>query len=307
MKTNAKHIATALLVIGLTTAQTFAQTSAPATTQTPTNDNTTIPADGPRPDGPRFGDRRQQGRDFRQQSGRDSRQDGSQMDGGKYDQRRADRQNDRDQMRADRGRGPKGGKHGHGQFGHGLTSLSTVTGTVGKLVSNDDMIFDGFMLNAGAATPTTVKFPPHLGEQIQKAVKTGSTVSVTGYADGAPQGETRFRLVSLTSGKTTVFDAPPARPTTPPAAPTLTTTTGKITDYRLDKQGRVTGLVLSDNTVVKIPSHVAYQLTNLATKGAAITVQGYAKPLREGQVQLEKTNILRASVLTINGQQYLVR
>ncbi len=228
------------------------------------------------------------------------------MDGGKHSQRQDDRRNDRDQMRADRGNRKKGDRHGHGQFGHGLTSLTTVTGTVGKLVGNDDLIFDGFVLNAGA-TPTTVKFPPHLGEQIQKAIKTGNTVSVTGYADGAPQGETRFRLVSLTAGKTTVFDTPPARPTTPPAAPTLTTATGKIADYKLDRQGRVNGLVLTDNTVVRIPAQVAYQLTNLATKGAAITVQGYAKPLREGQVQLEKTNILRASVLTINGQQYLVR
>lgn len=301
MKNNAKHIVTALLVIGLTTAQTFAQTSAPATTQTPAADNpATMPANG-----------RQSGRYSQQQSGRDSRQqsgrDGLRMDDGKRDQRRAVRQNDRDQMRADRGNRPKMGKHGRGgQFGHGLTSLSIVTGTVGKLVGNDDLIFDGFILNVGT-TPTTVKFPPHLGGQIQKAVKTGSTVSVTGYADGAPQGETRFRLVSLTSGKTTIFDSPPARPATPPAAPTLTTVTGKISDYRLDRQGRVNGLVLTDNTVVKIPSHVAYQLTNLATKGAAITVQGYAKPLREGQVQLEKTNILRASVLTINGQQYLVR
>ena len=315
MKTNAKHIATALLIMGLTTAQTVAQTPAPATPQTPSTDNAaTMPADS-RQDDPRFSNRRQSGRDSRQQSGRDSRQqsgrdayqDGSRMDGGKHDQRRADRQNDRDKMRADRGNRPKMGRHGRGgQFGHGLTSLSTVTGTVGKLVGNDDLIFDGFILNAGT-TPTTVKFPAHLGEQIQKAVKVGNTVSVTGYADGAPQGETRFRLVSLTSGKTTVFDAPPARPATSPAAPTLTTVTGKISDYRLDRQGRVNGLVLTDNTVVKIPSHVAYQLTNLATKGAAITVQGYAKPLREGQVQLEKTNILRASVLTINGQQYLVR
>ncbi|GAB3774784.1 hypothetical protein GCM10028818_18030 [Spirosoma horti] len=146
-----------------------------------------------------------------------------------------------------------------------------------------------------------------MGTQVQKAIKAGSTVSVTGYSETTPSGETRFRMNSLTAGKTTVFDSPPVRPATLPDAPALTTATGKIADYRLDRGGRVNGLVLDDKTVVSIPSHVAYQLTDLAKKGSTITVQGYPKTIRDGQVQLEKVNVLRASVLTINGQQYLVR
>ncbi|AUD01868.1 hypothetical protein [Spirosoma pollinicola] len=189
----------------------------------------------------------------------------------------------------------------------GLTSLTTVSGTVGQFVGNDDFILDGFTLNAGSGPTTTVKFPPHLGTQVQKAIKAGSTVSVTGFSETAPTGETRFRMNSLTAGKVTVLDAPPVRPTTVPDAPALTTATGKIADYRLDRGGRVSGLVLDDKTIVSIPPHVAYQLTDLAKKGSTITVQGYPKTLRDGQVHLEKVNVLRASVLTINGQQYLVR
>lgn len=207
------------------------------------------------------------------------------------------------------GRGSRGNDQGPGrgnQMG-GLTSLTTVSGTVGQLVGNDDAILDGFTLNAGSGPATLVKFPPHLGTQVQKAIKTGRSVSVTGYSETIPTGEKRFRMTSLTAGKVTVLDAPPVRPTTPPDAPALTTATGKIADYRLDRGGRVNGLVLDDKTVVSIPPHVAYQLTDLAKKGSTITVQGYPKALREGQVQLEKVNVLRASVLTINGQQYLVR
>ncbi|GAB2558963.1 hypothetical protein GCM10027085_57740 [Spirosoma aerophilum] len=189
----------------------------------------------------------------------------------------------------------------------GLTSLTTLSGTVGQLVGNDDAILDGFTLNTGTGPATTVKFPPHLGEQVQKAVKAGSTVSVTGYADKNPTGETIFHLNSLTAGKTTVDDAPPVRPATPPTPPALTTVTGKIVDYRIGRGGRVDALVLDNKTVVSIPAHVAYQLTDLAKKGSTITVQGYPKSVREGQVQLEKVNVMRASVLTINGQQYLVR
>lgn len=202
---------------------------------------------------------------------------------------------------------PRPGRPDEGRRGQGLTSLTTVSGTVGQWVGNDDAILDGFTFSGTANAPTTVKFPPHLGQQVQKAIKPGSSISVTGFTDTNPRGESTFRMVSLTAGKTVIADTPPAAPTTTPPTPTLTTVSGKISDYRLGRDGRVNGLVLDDKTIVRIPPHVAYQLTNLATKGSAVTVQGYAKNLRDGQVQLEKTNILNASVLTINGQQYLVR
>ncbi|MFD2570594.1 hypothetical protein ACFSUS_08120 [Spirosoma soli] len=193
-------------------------------------------------------------------------------------------------------RGPKPGA---------LIPLTTITGAVQQLSTNDDFVFDGFMLNAGSGI-VTVKFPPHLGQQIQKLVKTGTTVSVTGTAETSPRGESTFHMNSLTAGKTTVLDAPPTEPVTPPVE-TLTNVSGKITDYRVDREGRVNGFVLDDKTVIRVPGHAAYQLTNLATKGTSISVQGYPKTIRNGQVQLEKVNIVRASVVTINGQQYLVR
>lgn len=225
----------------------------------------------------------------------------------------------RDALLAD-GPGRKHGRPGPGRDGRSpeqgpgrqhhrgdLTSLTTVSGTVGQLLGNEEAILDGFTLNVGSGSTTTVKFPPHLGEQVQKAVKAGSTVSVTGYTDKNRTGESVFYLNSLTAGKVTVVDAPPVRPATPPVPPALTTATGKIADYRLDRSGRVNALILDNKTVVSIPAHVAYQLADLAKKGSEITVQGYPKQVREGQVQLEKLNVLRASVLTINGQQYLVR
>ncbi|MBD2754994.1 hypothetical protein [Spirosoma validum] len=190
---------------------------------------------------------------------------------------------------------------------NGLTSLTTVSGTVGQWTGNDDAVLDGFTLTGSSGAATTVKFPAHLGQQVQKAIRSGSSVNVTGFAETTPQGETRFRMNSLTAGKTTIYDAPPTPRTSTPETPALATVTGKIADYRLNREGRVSGLVLDDKTIVSIPPHVAYQLTDLAKKGSAITVQGYPKILNEGQVQLEKVNILRASVLTINGQQYLVR
>lgn len=273
METNAKRVVLALLAGLLTSA--YVQAQAP---EAPADDNPPVALSGPH-DRP--------GRHF---------QDGPGGPGMRHG------------LRKGQPGGPDQrdfGRRGPGRQ-QGLTSLTTVAGTVGQWIANDDNILDGFTLNTGSAT-TTVKFPPHLGQQIQKAVKPGASVSVTGYSDTTPMGETHFLLNSLTAGKVTVNHTPPTRPTNPPEPPALVTVTGKIADYRLNRNGRVDGLVLDDKTVVNIPPHVAYQLTNLAKKGSAITVQGYPKTLREGQVQLEKVTILRASVLTINNQQYLVR
>ena len=207
--------------------------------------------------------------------------------------------------------GPRPGRPGDNQEPgrnqpRGLTSLTTVSGTVDSWTRNDDALLDGFTLNMSSG-PMTVKFPPHLGQQMQKTLKPGSTVSITGFTEKTPQGESRFRMNSLTSGKATLSDAPPVPKTDTPETPVLTTVTGKITDYRRNQDGRVTGLVLENKTRVNIPPHVAYQLTDLAKIGSTITVQGYPKLVHEGEVQLEKVTILRASVLTIGGQQYLVR
>ncbi|UFH53233.1 hypothetical protein [Spirosoma sp. KNUC1025] len=50
----------------------------------------------------------------------------------------------------------------------GLTSLVTISGTVGQWLGNDDAILDGFTLNGSSGTPTTVKFPPTLASKSRK-------------------------------------------------------------------------------------------------------------------------------------------
>lgn len=271
METQLKRMAATLLLVGLATVPTKAQV--------PTEPSPTLAMDRPRLDGPGL-------------DGHD-RSIGL-LPGGPGRHRGPNHQPGPDRLN------PR-------QFHRGLTSLTTLSGTVSQWSTNDDDILDGFSFTSSTNSSIAVKFPTHLGQQIQKSVKPGSSISVTGFTETTREGESRFRMTSLTAGKTTIVDTPPAAPTTPPSAPTLTTVTGKIADYRLGRDGRVNGMVLDDKTIIRIPPHVAYQLTNLAKKGSTITVQGYAKPLREGQVQLDKTTILNASVLSINGQQYLIR
>ncbi|MEZ0607920.1 hypothetical protein ACAW74_05350 [Fibrella sp. WM1] len=194
---------------------------------------------------------------------------------------------------------------GHPIQPQAITSLTTLSGTVGQLTANEDGILNGFTLNANATTQP-VRFGTHLGQQVEAAIKAGSRVAVMGYSKVSPQGETLFQLVKLDAGKTQLVDSPPAIPQNP-MTPTRQTINGKVADFQLDREGRANGLVLADGTVVKMPPHVAGQLTTLAPKGSTVTVDGYAQPLGDGQVQLQKHAIVRASVLTVGGQSYLIQ
>ncbi|GAB4022336.1 hypothetical protein GCM10028773_34680 [Spirosoma koreense] len=186
-----------------------------------------------------------------------------------------------------------------------MVALTTLSGTVQQFTANDESVLDGLTLNTGSKT-VAVQFAPHLGQAIQTTGKAGSQVTVTGLADVTPEGTTVFRLVSLSNGRTVVTDTPPAAPAVR-SAPTSITVKGKVIDYSLDRQGQVNGLRLSDQTLVRVPPHVAAQLMTIAPKGTAISVDGYVCPIGEGQVRLQKQTILDASLITANGQSFLVR
>jgi len=187
----------------------------------------------------------------------------------------------------------------------GMTALTTVTGKVKQFTGNEEEILDGLTLTT-ASTTTAVRFSPHLGQSISGAVKPGDQLSVSGYSEVTPEGESIFHLVSLTNGKTTITETPPTPPASLPV-PTRTTVSGKVTDFQLDRQGRVNGLWLSNQTLVKVPPHVAGQLVTLAPRQTEVTVEGNVQPLMEGQVRLQKRNVIDASQLTVNGQSYLIR
>lgn len=187
----------------------------------------------------------------------------------------------------------------------GMVALTTMSGTIQQFTANDESVLDGLTLNTGSKT-VAVQFPAHLGQAIQAAGKSGSKVTVTGSSDTTPEGQSVFRLVSLTNGQTVVTDTPPAIPAALPT-PTPITVKGKVVDYQIDRQGQVNGIRLSDQTLVRVPPHVATQLTTLAPKGSTISVEGYVHPIGEGQVRLQKQTIVEASQITVNGQSFLVR
>lgn len=187
----------------------------------------------------------------------------------------------------------------------GLVALTTLNGTIGEFTTNDEAILNGFTLNTGSAT-TTVQFPAHLGKAIQSAGKTGSNVTITGLNEVTPEGVSVFRLYNLTSGGTTVADTPPSLPLTP-ATPQAITVKGKVLDYLFDKQGQINGLQLSDQTIVHVPPHIGSQIRDIVPKASEVSVDGFVKPLGEGQIRLRKLTVVEASLISANGKSFLMR
>ena len=186
-----------------------------------------------------------------------------------------------------------------------MIALTTVSGTVQQLIANEDDILDGFALTTGSST-IAIHFPPHLGQSIQPVAKPGTPVSVTGFAETGPDGQPHFQLTQLTTGDAVISDIPPAQSITQ-AAPTQTSLKSKVVEYRSDNEGRTSGLILADQTLVRIPLLLAGQLVRMIPTGSTIAVNGYVQQPAEGHVRLHTHIIMQASVLTINGQSYLIR
>lgn len=186
-----------------------------------------------------------------------------------------------------------------------MTALTTLSGTVQQLTGNEEDVLDGFTLNTGSST-MAVHFPPHMGQGIHSVAKPGTQVNVIGFSETTPEGQTIFQLTQLTAGKSVIWETPPILSAVS-ATPTVTTVKGKIVAYQLDREGRATGLTMSDQTLVRVPPLLARQIISMIPKDSTISVDGYVQQPGKGHFMLHKHTILQASVLTINGQPYLIR
>lgn len=186
----------------------------------------------------------------------------------------------------------------------GLQQVQTFKGQVVKMAANDDYIVDGFyMLNNSDSL--LVKFPPHLGSQLTTEVKAGATVSVNGVLHTPPMGGKEIRMLTVTANGQTISDTA-TQPPTPPAE-LFVKGSGKTTSVQTDREGRIRGFILDNNTILHMPPHVAQQIGELAKIGANITYTGAKTPTIQGEVTTAKYSIVNCQTITVNGQQYLVK
>jgi len=187
----------------------------------------------------------------------------------------------------------------------GLQKVTAFTGKMGAWVNNDDYVYDGFYLQTDAGK-LLVKFPAHLGSQLTAIQKAGSSITVNGVEAITPLGEKEIRMVSIAAGGQTINDTPTAPPATPPAEE-LISGSAKISELQKGKGGEVNGFVLDNKAILKVPPHLAMQLSQLAVAGTIINYSGIKKTARSGEVLAANYTIIHCQTISINGTQYLTR
>jgi hypothetical protein len=186
-----------------------------------------------------------------------------------------------------------------------LQPITAFQGKVMRLSANDDYIYDGFYLQTSQDS-ILVKFPARLGAQVLGLAKTGSTVTVNGTMESPPFGEKEVRMVSLTARGQTIYDTPPAVPVAPPMD-NFVNGNGKVVGTQVDREGRMSGLLLDNSTVLRIPRASAGQLASLARDGSQIGYSGMQKAAQAGEIAEGDRKIVHCNTISINGQQFLVR
>jgi hypothetical protein len=113
---------------------------------------------------------------------------------------------DRPRPPAGPGAGPRGRR--------GAEQPMNATGTIADFTSNHHGDVDGLLL----ADDTEVKFPPHLGEQLQSIVKVGDKIEIEGRRHVTPHGDIHLHADQITApgGKTWSRDEFAGRRPAPP-------------------------------------------------------------------------------------------
>ena len=171
--------------------------------------------------------------------------------------------------------------------------------------ANNDFVYDGFCILNGSDS-LFVKFPPHLGSQVTKIATVGKTITVNGVAHLSPSGQKEIKMASITAGGQTISNSPPSVPVTP-VAETSVSGSGKLNSLQTNHEGRVRGLILENNIILKIPPHVSEQLSGMLQTGASVSYTGNKKATQNGEVSSGNYTIIHCITITVNGKQYLVQ
>lgn len=185
-----------------------------------------------------------------------------------------------------------------------LQEVHTYTGTIVSFAANEEFIYDGYYL-ADHGDTLMVKFPPHLGATLRDELKPGKSATVTGSMNMAPTGEKEIRMLSVLAGGKTISDTGTSGPL--PPSETVISGSGKITSLQLNRENVVSGLLIDNNTVLRIPPPVATQLGNSLKVGAAIAFTGMKRSKSNGEAFQGNYTLVHCQTITLNGHQYLAQ
>ena len=187
-------------------------------------------------------------------------------------------------------------------------ALQQVTAFSGQLVSwtnNEDYLYDGFYLQT-LNYKYLVKFPPNKANQLMMAIKTDSIITVKGVEKAYPYTQKEIKLVAIIVSGKNIYDSILFKKDLP-AIEEFFQGQANIKKLQKDRRGKINGFILDNNTVLRMPAHVAKDLTRVAEIGTKISYTGIRKGLHFGEVAAVNDTIIHCKTITINKIQYLTK
>jgi hypothetical protein len=160
------------------------------------------------------------------------------------------------------------------------TQLPTYSGTIDRFLIDARGRTDGVLLKEGPQ----IILAPALGQAVRAHLKAGDAITVFGVrARDAPvitalAAELPGRPIALHPGLEPPRDAAPASSGRASARTSGTLTTGKITRVIRDADGALTGAVLEDGTIVRLPRQRTPSPLIAEGRTLAVRGDGYAGP-----------------------------
>jgi len=172
-----------------------------------------------------------------------------------------------------------------------------ISGTVKKFVRNDHGDVDGFLLSSG----DRIHFPPHHAGDVREIVIKGDSVTIRGKKDVGPDGKRiiRARRIETELGRVSIL--PPRKKAggkkkakgLHPRDKSMEVL-GIIEEYACNPDGHVDGLILMDESVIKVPGHLGDGLQALFSIGESVHAVGRRHETRHGDVHLHAEQITSA-------------
>ena len=185
--------------------------------------------------------------------------------------------------------------------------LETIQGNITDWEANNDWIYHAFILKSNQRENILVKFPPHLGSDIQALGE--HDLKVSGYLRTDKEGKRFLHLLSISNGDSEVNrnigDRKKGRPHK--KEPISVKSSGKIEKILYNDNRIPTAYLLNNGTILKMPPHIFNQLNNIVKIGTDIEYEGLERRINRGELQSDKKIVVHARAIEINGTRYFIK
>jgi len=173
------------------------------------------------------------------------------------------------------------------------------------ILSIQKYVYVGFYLQT-SGEKFMVMFPANMTDKLRKAVKVGNTITVNAIEINDTLGIRRLNLVNVIVDGETLQGNPPVV-TDSLAAAEIIDGNAKIRELQKNVEGKITGYILDNKTILRIAPNINTGLDKLLIVGAGISYSGTKSYSGSGEDAWASYTIIRCQRITINGKEYLTQ